>query len=181
MTQASTKIKVWDRTVRLTHWAVAALVLWTFYDDSGGKIHRNIGYIAAGLVAYRLLWGFIGSESARFRDWWPTRARLRAYLPATLSGHPPRQLGHNPLVGLMMLAFWLLILALGVTGWMTRLDAFWGNQRLHDVHAVIAYALLGCIVVHVIAALGMSALHKENLIGAMITGNKRSAEKVTKT
>ena len=73
----------------------------------------------------------------------------------------------------MMLTMWTLILALAVTGWMSRLDAFWGGDWPKDVHGLLADTLMVLIVIHVIAAIAISMAHKENLIVAMLTGNKR--------
>lgn len=72
-----------------------------------------------------------------------------------------------------MLAMWTLILALGTTGWLSRLDAFWGEDWPKDLHGLLADALAVLIVIHVTAAIAMSVFHKDNLIRAMITGRKR--------
>ncbi|AJG24694.1 Cytochrome b [Cupriavidus basilensis] len=76
----------------------------------------------------------------------------------------------------MMLTMWTLILALAVTGWMSRLDAFWGEDWPKDVHGLLADILMVLIAVHVIAAIAMGKVHKENLIVAMLTGRKRRDE-----
>jgi cytochrome b len=68
---------------------------------------------------------------------------------------------------------WALILGLGVTGWLSRLDAFWGEDWPIQLHGLLADALMALVILHVAAAMAMSVLHKENLIRAMITGRKR--------
>ena len=168
-------VPVWDIVVRGSHWAVAAFVFLDYWDDSGGPLHRSIGYAAAAVVLLRLLWAGVGSRHARFDDWWPTPSRLRRHLAALRAGQPSRHLGHNPLGALMMLALWSLILALAVTGWMSRLDAFWGDDAIKEVHAVLADGLIALVTVHVAAALVMSRLQRENLLLAMLTGRKRAA------
>ncbi|MGT2456051.1 cytochrome b/b6 domain-containing protein [Cupriavidus basilensis] len=173
MMTGAASIRVWDIAVRLTHWSVAALVLRDLVEDSGGPSHRAVGYVAAGLVLFRILWGFIGSEPARFSAWLPTPSRLLAYLKALIAHRPPRYLSHTPLGAMMMITMWAIIIALAVTGWMSRLDAFWGEDGLKDVHELLADALMVLIVIHLIAAVAMSMAHKENLIAAMLTGNKR--------
>lgn len=169
-------VRVWDAVVRLTHWSVAALVLWELVEDSGGRLHRTLGYAAAGLVLLRLLWGFAGSPPARFSTWLPSVPGLLAYCRALLAGRAPRHLGHTPLGALMMLAMWTLILALAVTGWLSRLDAFWGEDWPVDLHAVLADCLMVLVVVHVAAAIAMGRMHGENLVAAMIHGRKRPDE-----
>ena len=69
-------VKVWDLPVRLCHWALAACVLANLaFTESGSDLHELAGYTAVGIVAFRLLWGLIGSRHARFSDFWPTPAR----------------------------------------------------------------------------------------------------------
>lgn len=171
--RAPDTIRVWDMAVRLTHWGVAAIVLYALVDDSGDEVHRTLGYIAAGLVLFRLLWGFIGSEHSRFSAWLPRPAGALAYARALAQGRAPRFISHTPLGAMMMLAMWALILALAVTGWMSRLDPFWGEDWPIDIHRWLANTLLGLIVVHVLAAIAMSIKGRENLVLSMITGRKR--------
>ncbi|CAG9167824.1 hypothetical protein LMG23992_00925 [Cupriavidus laharis] len=166
-------VRVWDIVVRVTHWGVAAIVFWDLIDDSGGRLHRVLGYVAAGLVLARILWGFVGSEHARFRAWVPRPAGVLAYSKALVRRRAPRFLSHTPLGAVMMLLMWALILALAVTGWMSRLDALWGEDWPIDIHAVLADMLTGLIVLHVFAAIVFSATGKENLVLAMVTGRKR--------
>lgn len=175
--EATPLVRVWDRVVRLTHWSVAALVLWDWWEDSGGSLHRWLGYLAAALVLVRLAWGFVGSEPARFRTWLPSCARLLGYARALRTGRPPRHLSHNPLGALMMLLMWTLVLALALTGWISRLDAFWGEEWPISTHAVLADALVALALLHVCAALVMGRLHRENLVTSMLTGRKRPAGK----
>lgn len=166
-------IRVWDAVVRITHWSVAAIVCYDLIDDSGDEVHRLLGYVAAGLVLFRILWGFIGSEHARFSAWLPRPAGVLAYARALARRRAPRFVSHTPLGAVMMLAMWALILALGVTGWMSRLDPFWGEDWPIDIHRWLSNTLLALIVAHVLAAILFSVVGKENLIGAMVTGRKR--------
>jgi cytochrome b len=169
---AAAGVPVWDLVVRLTHWCVAALVLYDYWQDSGDRWHRNLGYAAAASVVLRLVWGLVGSPPARFASWWPTPARLKAYCASLLAGRPRRSLGHNPLGASMMLALWSLILGLALTGWMSRLDYFWGEDRIKEIHAWLAHALIALAAIHVLAVLMMSRVQRENLVAAMLTGRK---------
>ena len=72
----------------------------------------------------------------------------------------------------MMLAMWTLILLLAVTGWLSRLDPFWGEDWPIDIHRWLSNTLLGLVAVHALVAIVASVAGKENLIGAMITGRK---------
>ena len=52
---ADGRILVWGVAVRLLHWTLALLVVFDFVVDDGGPVHRVVGYVAAGVVALRLL------------------------------------------------------------------------------------------------------------------------------
>jgi cytochrome b len=173
MKHADETLLVWDRLVRTVHWLVAAVVLvnLTVLED-GGHWHRWAGYAACVLIAVRTIWGFIGSKHARFSDWFPWPSKVTRYIRALRDGHPPRMLGHNPLGALMMLSLWVLILSLGVTGFMMGTDRFFGDEWLETVHEAIANVLIGAVGLHVLAAVVESRRHKENLVLSMMTGRK---------
>ncbi len=167
-------VRVWDPFVRIFHWVlVACVVLNYFFIDDGETVHQWAGYIACGLIVARVVWGFIGSKYARFENFFPTPARLRAHLTAVRDRKQEFHPGHNPLGAMMMLALMALVLALGLTGFLQGTDAFWGDEWLQDLHAFIASALISLVGVHVLAAIVMGHIERVNLIGAMITGVKR--------
>lgn len=164
---------VWDRFVRLFHWAlVSAVLLNQFVLEEGESPHEWAGYLAAGLVVARIVWGFIGSRHARFADFFPTPSRLWRHLQALRSGQPEHHWGHNPLGAVMMFLLMGLVLALGVTGWMQGLDAFWGEEWLQDLHETLADALLLAAALHAAAALLMGRIERTRLVKAMVTGVK---------
>ena len=133
---------MWDAAVRLLHWLLAALVLFDYFiDDEGGLLHRTIGYVAVGVVFSRLLWSGLGEGANGFAPLRPSLQRTLAYF----RGGAPRTLAHDPFGLWMVWLLWSLVLLLGLTGWMTRLDAFWGDETLHDVHAWLAHALIAAV------------------------------------
>ena len=167
------EVRVWDPFVRIFHWGlVACIALNEFVIDDGERVHQWIGYAASALVLARIVWGFVGTRHARFSDFWPTPARLRAHLADLLAGRHGAQVGHNPLGALMMLALLAVVLALGASGWLQTTDAFWGEEWLQELHEELAEALLGLAGVHVAAALLMSGVEHTNLVAAMVSGIK---------
>jgi cytochrome b len=173
-THFETSVRVWDPFVRVFHWSlVSCVVLNYFVVEDGETAHQVIGYIASGLVLARVAWGFVGSEYARFDNFFPTPARLRAHVMALRGGRPPFHPGHNPLGALMMIALMVLVLALGLTGFLQTTDAFWGNEPLQETHEAIASALIALAGLHAAVAIVMSRLERVNLVGAMFTGVKR--------
>jgi cytochrome b len=168
---------VWDLVVRLLHWVLAALVVIDLVRDDGDYPHRLVGYAAVAVVLARLLWGFVCRPPGRLDGLLPSVSQSVAYLRLLRRGVPPRPLGHNPLGVWMVWLIWLLVLLLGLTGWMSRLDAFWGDDFLHDAHALLADGLLVAVLVHLVGVGAMSLMWRENLPAAMITGYKRAEAK----
>ena len=167
-------VVVWDRWVRLSHWTLVACVLGNqFVTEEGELAHLVLGYTAIALVLARIVWGFVGSPQARFADFFPTPARLWAHLGALRRGEHPHYVGHNPLGGLMMLALMALVLALGLSGWLQTLDAYWGDETVQDVHEALAQTLLVAAGLHALAAIVMGRLERTRLIRAMFTGVKQ--------
>jgi len=164
----------WDWLVRLSHWALAVLVIVDLVRDDGDRAHRLVGYAAVVVVLVRLGWAALSRSQAGFAALRPSLSQSRAYLRLLLRGEPPRSLGHNPLGVWMVWLIWILVLLLGLTGWMSRLDAFWGDDTVHDAHALLADLLLAAVIVHLAGIALMSWLWRENLPAAMITGRKRA-------
>ncbi|SKA29349.1 cytochrome b/b6 domain-containing protein [Consotaella salsifontis] len=174
---AGETVRVWDPAVRLFHWTVVAGVcLNLFVLEEGKTAHRAVGYVILGSLAFRLVWGFVGSRYARFSDFIPTPRRLARYIHALRHGEEPRFLGHNPLGAIMMLILMLVLAATGATGYMMTLDAFWGVRWVKEAHEILANSILYLALVHALAALVEGHRHGENLVLAMITGDKRAED-----
>jgi cytochrome b len=163
--------RVWDPLVRVVHWGLACLVVVELFNEAGANpSHRLLGYAAAALVAIRLGWGLAGSGYARLSTMAASAREIAAYLKALRPA--ASYVGHNPPGALMAFTLWGLVLLVALTGWMLGLDSFWGDERLQELHATLAYALAVFVVVHVCGALAASHARHENLVKAMITGNK---------
>lgn len=168
-------VPVWDVVVRTFHWiVVSGCILNLFILEDGKAAHEVVGYVVAGALAIRVLWGFIGTRHARFSDFVPTPRRLRTYLADLRAGREPRMIGHNPAGAVMMLALMALLAAVSLTGWMMGLDAFWGAAWLEELHGAIADAILVLALIHAAAALFESWRHDENLVWAMVSGRKKA-------
>ncbi|MES2258204.1 MAG: cytochrome b/b6 domain-containing protein [Pseudomonadota bacterium] len=167
------KQRIWDLPVRLLHWLLVASVVAAWYTGSRiGPVHEYCGYTAAAVVALRLLWGFIGTRYARFAQFVPGARATLLYLRQVLAGTAPRYLGHNPLGGWMVLALLACVALLGGSGWLMNTDLLWGYAWPVRVHVALAWLLLGLIALHLAGVLFTSWQHRENLVGAMLTGDK---------
>lgn len=174
--RAPAPILVWDPIVRIFHWTVVLGVLLNYFWLEGGKMpHRYAGYVVAGVLGIRVMWGFVGSRHARFADFVVRPRTMITHLAAVFMHRDRRYVGHNPAGGMMVLALMTLLAGVCLTGWMQGLDAFWGVLWVQTVHKICANAIVWLAALHVLAALAESFLHRENLILSMITGRKRPA------
>ena len=175
MSAGESSVTVWDPVVRIFHWTVVAGCLANlFIVEDGGRAHEVIGYAVAVVLVVRIVWGFVGTRNARFKDFVLNLSRLKEYLILMVRGREPRQIGHNPAAAVMMLVLMALLAAVSITGWMTTLDAFWGVEWVEELHEWVAEAILWLALIHAAAALYESYRHGENLVWSMVTGRKRA-------
>lgn len=168
-------IRVWDPLVRLFHWAlVAAFAIAWATGDELQTVHEIAGYTIAGLVAFRVAWGLVGSTHARFTDFVRSPAAVARYLVDTARLRARRYLGHNPAGGAMILALLVMLAVICATGFLMTTDAFWGVEWVEETHEVAVNLTLVLIGLHLAGVAVASFEHRENLVRAMITGRKRA-------
>ena len=167
-------VVVWDRLVRILHWVQAALIALAWIAaDPARLVHEWAGYGVGALIALRVVWGFVGPRHARFADFVRGPGAVLGYLGTLIAGRERRYLGHNPAGGAMILALLGVSAATVLTGWLQTTDAFWGSQRMEDLHEALATLILILVPLHVGGVILESLRHRENLVRAMITGRKR--------
>ncbi len=159
---------VWPLTVRVIHWLVAVFVLTNFVNDTG-YWHRIIGYVCLILIVIRVIHGVkTGARHTRF--YWPTYQAILQHLREVREGVVTEHAGHNPLGQLAVYVMWLLIALLGLTGWLSRTDAYWGEDWPVDLHSYLSDALMLMVLLHVLAISVISKLQKQNLVKRMMAG-----------
>ena len=170
-------VRVWDPLVRLFHWGVAAsfFLAW-FTAHSAEAVHHVAGYAALGLVGLRVVWGFLGTTYARFAQFVRHPTTVLDYLKAIAAGNETRYVGHNPAGGAMVVTLMVIMTGTAATGWMMTTDRYWGVAWVGELHSALAHGLLLLVAVHFCGVLLASYRHRENLVGAMISGHKRAPE-----
>ena len=197
-------IRVWDIAVRIFHWSLVlffAIAYLTGEEES--QLHNWSGYVVLGLLAFRVVWGLIGTRYARFWNFIYSPARTLAYARSLISGQPEHYLGHNPLGGWMVIA---LMVSIGLTSW-TGLeleaaegrgplaaglhviqpvfaDDDFGNERKEEegdefweeLHEFFANMAVTLVFLHIAGVVFSSVVHRENLVKAMVTGYKQKNE-----
>lgn len=172
------RILVWDLPTRAFHWLLVLSFFGAYFSgDADGyrTLHALLGYTAAGLVAFRLVWGVLGTRWARFSGFIFNIGKAAGYARSLLSGKPLHFTGHNPLGSWAVLGLLALIALASGTGIALYLE-IGGEDAFEDLHEVLANAALALVVLHIAAAIGSSFLHRENLVRAMITGYKRGSK-----
>ena len=107
----------WDPLVRLTHWGIAAAVVVNrLITEGGSQAHVWIGLAVAGLLALRLVWGFIGPSEARFSSFPPSPRRAVEHIGDIVAGRHVQHRSHNPLGALMAYALWAMLAATIASG-----------------------------------------------------------------
>lgn len=167
-------VRVWDPFVRIFHWSLVALFTFAFATgDEWDRAHEIAGYVIAGLVAWRILWGVVGTGYARFSNFVYRPSTILGFARDSMKLSAKRYLGHNPAGGLMVVALLLAITAISVTGYMLTLDAFWGAAWVEDAHEIAVYGTLVLIGLHIAGVAFSSLEQRENLVKSMFTGRKR--------
>lgn len=168
-------VLIWDLPVRVFHWALVvsfAGAYWLSESERLRDIHVMFGYTVLGLVAFRLVWGFVGTRYARFRSFLFSPREAAAYVRSLFRHADPRFLGHNPAGSIAIWAILGVAALTGITGYATYNEI--GGDAVEEVHEVLANGWLWLVGIHVGGVMVGSLLHRENLVGAMITGYKRA-------
>lgn len=169
----SGQITVWDPGVRIFHWLLVISILIAFLSSEEDSIivnwHLPAGWVAAILLVFRLSWGFVGGEHARFANFVKPR-EVGWHIRHLLSGSAQPSLGHNPLGGIAVLG---LLTLCGLVGW-TGIQLQSGGGK-EDLHEIAAYVLLALIAFHVAAVILTSIMTRDNLVLAMVSGKKNAA------
>lgn len=194
-------VRVWDPFVRVFHWSlVAAFGAAYLSEGESFPLHAWAGYAVGGLVLLRVLWGFVGSEHARFSSFVRGPSASLRYVGGLLRLKSPRYLGHSPGGGAMVVVLLLSLLATVGSG----LVVYGGEKHAgplaslfaapaagqtdgdqereeedpvveaaEEAHEILANFTLLLVVLHLGGVMLASFAHRENLVRAMVTGNKR--------
>ena len=146
--------------------------------------HFYIGYTVLGLLAFRLLWGFVGPAPVRWRSLFPRPSELTAYLSEVGKREPSGTPGHNPLGSLSVIALLLVLMGQAGTGLFIETDDFFESGPLYGYvseatvnsltwwHHFLSKVLLALVVLHLLAILFYRLWKREDLLKPMITGWK---------
>lgn len=190
-TAAVAAVYVWDLPVRLLHWLLVASIIGLFVTGKLGgnwmEWHKLIGFFTLGLVVFRIIWGVVGSEYARFASFVRGPGAVLAYLRGSFSGAgsdgAKPYLGHNPLGALSVLGLLAVVLFQAVSGLFASddimmagpyADAVSGaiSQQMTKLHKLNSDLILILVGLHLAAIAFYFFVKKENLVKPMLDGSK---------
>jgi cytochrome b len=190
MNTTNQKIKVWDLPTRLFHWSLVLCfaVSWgsaesTDIFSKAMQIHFYAGYALLTLLIFRVLWGFVGSSTARFSQFWSGIHATTAYARTLFKPRPNDHIGHNPVGGWAVIIMLTLLAFQIITGLFSNNDlldsgplAHYISKDLSDtvsgIHGEAFNFLLTIVGLHIAAIYFYRFYKHSNLIIAMITGYK---------
>lgn len=200
-TEPTKKVKVWDGATRLFHWALVLFIGLSYLTGEFGgfdftmpgsgkmvpnlDIHMWSGLTILALVLFRVMWGFIGSDTARFSDFVSGPGAMIDYLKNLMKRSAKFVAGHNPVGGVVVIVMLVLLLIQAGTGLFAKEDDFFGNSGplnslvsedtakiLTSRHKQVWGYIELLVIIHIAANILYWLVLKQNLIIAMFTGKK---------
>lgn len=179
-------MRVWDIPTRLFHWLLVILVFisWLSQRQSWIDLHMLCGYAILTLLIYRLVWGLIGSDTARFSHFLKSPFAALRHLSHLHKREPDTEVGHNAAGGWMVLVILGLLAVQVGTGLFANDDisaegplSWWvgkaGSDAMTQWHSLSFTVIKLWILSHVLALATYFVLKGHNLVRPMITGKKR--------
>ncbi|WP_417616496.1 cytochrome b/b6 domain-containing protein [Parasphingorhabdus sp.] len=190
MTTRPARVMVWDGAIRLVHWLMVALVplLWWTAEEGHMDWHKSFGLTMFGLVLFRLIWGLIGTWTARFAPMVRRIGSLNLYIKSLRSRNTGATFGHSPLAVLSVFALLLVLTAQVTTGLfsvdidglesgpLAVLISFETGRQFAAVHELNFNLLLALIGLHITAIAIYSFVLKDRLVEPMVTGHRSRAD-----
>lgn len=174
------RIKVWDAPTRLFHWLLVLLIAAAWWTAEEGLLdwHFRIGLTVLILIVFRLIWGVIGSSTARFAGFVKGPRAIADYL----RGAAPPAVGHNPLGALSVLALLFMVAAVTALGLfatdedgiapgpLSTLVSVDASDLATELHETGFNLLLAVVALHVAAIAYYALVRRDNLLAPMLSG-----------
>ena len=182
-------VKVWDLPLRIFHWLlVAGFFVAYLTEDELLTVHVWAGYLVFGLLLFRLVWGFIGNNYARFSNFLCSPVKSVVYVKDVVALKAKRYLGHNPAGAAMIMLLLVSLLITSITGFavygadqsagpLAKIVGPNYEELWEEVHEFFANLTLLLVFLHIVGVIVESFIHRENLAKAMWNGYKKPADK----
>jgi cytochrome b len=184
-------VRVWDLPTRAFHWLLAVTVVGSVITAKiGGNAliwHMRLGLLALALLAFRLVWGFVGGHWSRFASFVYAPGSVLAYLRGDAGPRGRYEVGHSPLGALSVFALLLLLIAQVATGLVADDEIATTGPLNRFVETALAlkatswhksfgqYLIIALVVLHIAVVLFYLWKRQRDLIGPMWHGDKALA------
>lgn len=180
-------MRIWDLPIRLFHWALVVLVglCWLSIEMNWMRVHMLAGQAVLVLLVFRLAWGIVGSDTARFAQFLRSPLAGIRHLLHFTRREPDTTIGHNEAGGWMVVVMLLVLLGQVMAGlFANNEDSFvegplsrlvgsaWGAWALQQHHRLFTVIQI-VVVLHILAIIGYAVVKRHNLVRPMVTGKKR--------
>ena len=179
-------MRVWDAPTRLFHWAIVLLVAFSYISIQKDwiQLHFLSGYIILASLLFRLAWGFVGSDTSRFRNFIRSPLAGLRHLAQFGGREPDTEIGHNAAGGWMVLLMLAALLAQVGTGLFSNDDVSTDaplayhvgksvSDKITSIHGAVFNVILGLVALHILAIIAYAVVKRHDLVRAMVTGRKR--------
>ncbi len=186
MQQSYVPVRVWDLPTRLFHWTLVVLVgfSWLSQELDWMDWHKRSGYAVLTLLLFRLAWGVVGSETARFGRFLASPRAAVRHLARLARREPDHEMGHNAAGGWMVLGLLGLLFVQVCTGLYANDDVLTEgplaesvdkstSDWLSHIHVVNFRLIEIAVAAHVLAVLTYAVVKRHDLVRPMLTGRKR--------
>jgi cytochrome b len=177
-------VSVWDPLLRLTHWSFALLIpaMWWTAENSKWALHKRLGLVLLGVLVFRVLWGFLGPETARFASFVNGPRTVIAYLRGQWT-QAATHIGHSPLGGWSTLALIAVMLSQvsmglfagdpfdGMTGPLNPLVGVMLADTITELHETFFWVVVGFVGLH-LSAIAFYGVRGDDLLSPMVGGNR---------
>lgn len=186
------RLLVWDLPTRLFHWILVLAVAGCWWTGERGPVetHALLGYAVLALLLFRLGWGLVGSETARFSSFVRgPRAALGHLGHLVRRGPLDHHVGHNAVGGYAVILLLLMLAIVAVSGLFLYDDEiYWAPlnawvseetaELLHEVHHEGFELLIILIAIHVLAVFFYLIVKRVDLIRPMLSGRAPIDERI---
>ena len=148
------------------------------------RIHVYSGYSVLLLLVFRVIWGLVGSETARFVSFLKSPVAALQHLAHFTRREPDTEIGHNAAGGWMVVGMLLLLGAQVTTGLFANDDGATegplvkfvtkeSSDFMSKLHGLNFNLILAVVVMHVLAVIAYAVVKRHDLVQPMIMGKKR--------
>jgi cytochrome b len=179
---------IWDPLLRIFHWSLVVVFTTSFilgkFGPADMALHFISGYLMAGLITFRWVWGLIGPQTARFSSFLRGPSAIIGYARHLGERRPSGTIGHNPLGALFVIAILVLLSLQVVTGLLADPEDYLNvgplagyvstdiSRKALSLHHTLTPILLALVAVHIAAIAFYKIWKREDLVRPMLTGQR---------